>query len=285
MHPLHNFFLKWGRGEEHLRSLQRAFKEFGNSDFYEVSTELDYKGRPVARTRNVTRPDPELSLVIGDCVHNFRSALDNLAYVLATANTVPFPDSYTGTTAFPIFETGPKFRERGRAGATYKMRGMSRSAIASVQRLQPYHRRKHPELWALWMLKELSDIDKHRLLHLTAWIPRSVQVKLSGLRVAGGNVEVKHFARPMEEGTLFAQVIGDFIAPAEVNVDAKITPDVIFDKRTEARSVRGKSVLNTLASIRDLIASRVISEFENEFRRLFPELKRVRVIRRRRSPN
>ena len=50
-HPLEGFILKLNRAEEHLNAVKQAVRELGESDFYELPTELDYKRRPVARFR------------------------------------------------------------------------------------------------------------------------------------------------------------------------------------------------------------------------------------------
>ena len=62
-----------------------AIERFVQSDFYKTFPELDYKRRLVARLKNVNQPPPELSVLIGDTVHNLRSALDLLAYAMADA--------------------------------------------------------------------------------------------------------------------------------------------------------------------------------------------------------
>ncbi len=53
----------------------------------------------------VLKPPPtaELSLIIGDCIHNVRSALDNLAFELTLAyKGAPLPSSVETSSQFPI---------------------------------------------------------------------------------------------------------------------------------------------------------------------------------------
>jgi hypothetical protein len=216
--------------------------------------------------------NPEIAVLIGDCVHNFRSALDHLTFQLAIAHTTPLPEKFIQSLAFPIFDTGPKYRRGGRAGAAWKMRGLSRFARGAIERLQPYHRRKEPALWSLWQLDEMWQMDKHRLIHLTGAAPEGAQVSVEGLEGAS-RVGIQQFAPPIEEGAIFARVLGDLPSPSKVNVKAEITPDVIFDKHTEARSVRGQSVVNTLEAIREVIGFHVLPELDRELRRLFPRLR------------
>jgi hypothetical protein len=268
-HPLRGVALKLNRAEDHLQLITDMVNTFIESDFYETAAEKDSKGRLVARLVNVKPPPPELSVLIGDCVHNFRSALDHLAYALAASYTAPLPQAYARTSAFPIFRTGPLYRRTGPAGAAYKMRGMSRRARAAIQRLQPYHRRKRPGLSSLWMLEELSNIDKHRLVHLTGAVPVTASFRLQGtgfFRLESINV----FPRPIVENAIAAHFYGDFDLYEGVEVEARMKPDVVFDRHSEAASVRGESVMLTLLRIRESIVLDVLPELEWEFGRRFP---------------
>jgi hypothetical protein len=270
MGPLEGFISKLNRADHHLRDVRVAVSEFVESDFYETTTELDRRGRLVGRAHNVKRPKPHLSVLIGDAVHNFRSALDHLAFQLAAAYTDPLPATFARTSAFPIFDSGPRFRgKRDGPGAARKMRGMSRSARACLERLQPYHR-KNPHLRLLWMLEELSNVDKHRLLPLTGAVPMGMSFHVGGtsmIRLEG----IEAFPGPIEEGKPLTRVHGEFGRPLDVTVKTSIAPDVAFDKRSEARSVRGLSVLDVLSGFRDVIAFAVLPELDGELARRFPE--------------
>ena len=117
-------------------------------------------------------PDP-LSLLIGDTLHNMRSALDTLAFALALAHTNPLPQVLIEKSEFPIFGDEDKkgtpgmganmFRDNGRV----KIAGWHPDAQTAVELLQPYKAgnafRRHP----LWVLHELDRVNKHRLLHST----------------------------------------------------------------------------------------------------------------------
>jgi hypothetical protein len=270
-HPLEGFLLKLNRAEEHLESIKEMIDGFCESDFYSTGRELDRKGRLIARVKNVKDPPPELGVLIGDCVFDYRSALDQFAYALAAAHTNPLPKKLARSSAFPIYPTGPKFRGHGARPASDKIAGMSRSARARIERLQPYHRRKDPPLAALWRLEELSNIDKHRLIHVTA----AVGIR-SQFRVNGPGISRLHGIQPvfcsMEENAIVGRFWGEFDLETGVNVEANIAPEVVFDRRSEARSVRRRSVFLTLLEIRECIVNRVLAVLEPEFSRLFPEI-------------
>jgi hypothetical protein len=108
-------------------------------------------------------PTDDFSLIIGDCLHNLRAALDNLAYDLAVAHTgkEPLPSKFASRSEFPIFtdKNLPKFFD--------VLGGVAPSAQAEIEGLQPYHRGEKLRHDFLWQLNKLSNIDKHRLPHPT----------------------------------------------------------------------------------------------------------------------
>ncbi len=126
-------------------------------------------------------PTDPLSLLIGDVVHNLRSALDSLAFALATAFTTPLPEKFARTSEFPIFgdEDGQGRAGTGRAqfnrrdgqgrpargSGLAKIQGWHPSAQAAVEQLQPYQRGLDFRADPLWVVHELDRLDKHRLLH------------------------------------------------------------------------------------------------------------------------
>jgi hypothetical protein len=264
-HPLDSFLNKLNRAEVHLNAIKETRRELGQIDFYDLRTELDYKGRPVARFRNVRRPkllDVDLPLLIGDCVYNYRSALDHLAYALAAAYTNPLPERLAKTSAFPIFWKSKDYRRKGTAGAASKMEGMSRRARGAIQRVQPYHRRKYPPLRFLWMLEELNRVDKHRFIHLTGAVAAEGAGEVTGANVQ--RLHIRHIVRPIKEGARFQVIESALPSPREVQVKADITPDVIFDDRTDAQSVRNHYVIETLVAIREVILRFVLVSLSPE---------------------
>lgn len=88
-----------------------------------------------------------LGLLVGEVVHQLRSALDHLAYalVLAAGNTP------TRSTAFPVRTARPATRLRVDGGVTA-------AALTAIEDFQPYLRRD-PEAHPLQVLNTLWNID------------------------------------------------------------------------------------------------------------------------------
>jgi len=145
-----------------------------------VWTEPDIQSGQNVVWAEVLKPPPiTLAPVVGDCLHNLRSALDNLAFELAFAYQGPkMSKSIADDSAFPIYKTGSSFTKYGKS----KIRGMHPDARTLVERLQPYNRGNKPITTStLWCLAELSNSDKHRLPHLAVAVLEQLTLTSSHL--------------------------------------------------------------------------------------------------------
>jgi hypothetical protein len=112
-------------------------------------------------------PDPYFGVIIGDILHNARSALEYLVYELAIFDSGPSffdPDPVTGwvkRTQFPIFDSEPEFKSKG----IPMLVGLNSSHQAMIERLQPYYGVKAGPRHPLVALRDLSNVDKHRVVH------------------------------------------------------------------------------------------------------------------------
>jgi hypothetical protein len=161
--PLQGFEAKLSRADEHLEALDAEIDNFLDLHPYAVNFEIDEKtGQKVARLEvNGELPAVRWGLMLGDCVHNMRSALDHLVWALSGPEPPP-------KTEFPIFHEREKFEAVSRGGGRYKIRGVkdpkARTLIESVQPC--YSDRPTKTGHQLWSLQELSNVDKHQVLHL-----------------------------------------------------------------------------------------------------------------------
>src|SRR5437667_11229671 len=90
-----------------------------------------------------------------------------------TVFTNPLHDDVAHDSQFPIVGDENRKGASGKGpemfkGQTNRIRGIDPKAQAIIEGLQPYQTgaawRRHP----LWLLTELSNLDKHRLLHVTS---------------------------------------------------------------------------------------------------------------------
>ncbi len=169
---LHGVWAKWERAVEQLAALDKEVTAFCTSQPYPYGIR-SYSNREAGRYRFEIDPawPPGLVLrwgaIIGEIVHDFRSALDNLVWQLVKLNERE-PD---GGHSFPILEDEPSKgfavqmrREwtdrRGRVhhGPLF---GVGDDALAIIEACQPY---KRDDGILLLRLHALWNIDKHRHL-------------------------------------------------------------------------------------------------------------------------
>ena len=131
-------------------------------------------GRYPFRVFGVPSFDSKWRTIIGDCLHNLRSALDHLAYQLVKLDGKD-PNKHT---YFPIRDT--PLNEKGIAKATQLRPAVARPDIlAAVEAVQPYKMFPEPGgfLYSpLWILHRLDIIDKHRLLLAAVHTPNVIEI-------------------------------------------------------------------------------------------------------------
>lgn len=177
-HPLDGPWAKVERAHEHIDDLESTtrffFERHGNSFHCDVQREA---GDVVVR---VSRSDPlptRWSTMIGDAVHNLRSALDLLVYQLVVVNAeVP-----TTETGFPVAASANRLE----AMAERKVKGASQGAIQLIRATNPYPGGND----ALWQLHRLSIADKHRLLVVVGTAVIAFQESVDNVVWAGSDVE------------------------------------------------------------------------------------------------
>lgn len=158
---------KLTRADEHLKLLDEAISAYLRGNPYRFVGEEHYEGEYhhwsiVLEVRELP-PDLVWGPIIGDAVHNLRSALDHLAWQLA----LPTPRAETpNRIEFPVFLDSPAHDPGGTF--TRKLKYLRREAHAVIEAAQPYKAGDlhHP----LWLLHRLWNTDKHRNLHTAGFL-------------------------------------------------------------------------------------------------------------------
>jgi hypothetical protein len=143
------------RGKEHLYTLDAQLHTFWDSNPYAILHAYDEQRRLNVFRMKMLRSAPlrDWALMTGDAVHNARSALDYIAWLLAGSRV---EDT---TTSFPICSCQGNFDNARKS----RLKFVLPDAIAEIGAFQPYLRPNLKES-ALWLLEELDRRDKHRLL-------------------------------------------------------------------------------------------------------------------------
>lgn len=97
--------------------------------------------------------DPTWNLRVGEIIHQLRSVLDHLVFLMVPKST---EGKTNRTTQFPIYHKNSDFTR----DIPKKLKGMGDEGIEILREMQPHtgEGKKSP----LWILAEMSNLDKHR---------------------------------------------------------------------------------------------------------------------------
>lgn len=203
-HPLVGCWLKIERAYEHINNVQAEAVAFAKANPYNIRQEYDEKaGQLVLLFTHCVDLPPRLSILIGEALYQARSALDHLVWQLIIHNEQPPPPK----SGFPIFTTPDGYKSRGKP----MVKGMAASAEARIQSLQPYCRGTAFQDDPLWILQEMNNADKHRLLVLTRMFiggGTGVEGEITfenGLTLSSGAFVKLMLKTPIEEGAELAR--------------------------------------------------------------------------------
>lgn len=172
----------------------------------------------------------EWSILAGEIIYNVRTALDHLAWqVVLRCGGQP-----TRQTAFPIFADEDSFDESSQR----MLAGMSEEARVLIRALQPFVTgRDHPQMETLWVLHELHNIDKHRVLHLPELYLTSASYLFEGPADAEVETVVRLDRGPLTSGAPMAHFRFGGAAPVTVRFAFS------FDVTLKERGAEGGSAL------------------------------------------
>jgi hypothetical protein len=221
---------KLDRADAHLQDLRSQVGPFLGGPTHDFRGEIDAHAGKFAGYLVVHQEPPiEWSIIVGDFVHNLRSALDHLACLL-----VPKPGR---ATAWPIYDDREDFDCAVRLAAKRKRRGPLTGldpdgvAFKFIELAQPYNGDHGAHFHPLHNLAALSNEDKHRaILAVTAGIPSDEPPKVT---IDATNVEISNMwvqtAKPLKDGDQFMGADAEVTGPdPELEVDADIPFDVAF---------------------------------------------------------
>jgi hypothetical protein len=163
-HPLDGCRLKVARAAELQQALLGEVASFFARRPYALVGEFEAPSAYVFRARVFEEPPRRFGVLIGDVLHNARSALDQLVWQLVIlADNEP-----TRANGFTIYDDRAAYRRAERR----LLRGVDAPHAAEIEGLQPFNSpyRGGDELA---LLRDLNNSDKHRVLATTiGWAER-----------------------------------------------------------------------------------------------------------------
>jgi hypothetical protein len=148
--------LKVLRAKEHLETIREIDCQFASTDC-EIVVKEDRDKDLGWLELQLPKPPLQISVIVGECLHNLRSALDYLVWQLVLANP---PHEPTSRNMFPICSSPELFADQLKRG---RLKGVSLQAQSAIEDLQPFGDAEHP----LSVLDALNNMDKHRNLNFT----------------------------------------------------------------------------------------------------------------------
>ncbi len=194
---------KIGRAYEHLDALDGEVQRWIRGYPYGTRHEVRDEGREHTGFLEIYRaPDRDhFGLLIGDCAHNLRSALDHLAFAAAAEGLVALnltSEEFNKAEAALQFPITTKEDAWDSALGMGRLKGVSEPVIAEIKRRQPYIASDPPEEDLLFALHWLNNRGKHRLLHAVAAFPQVAVLEF--IPELPGPSEGQVFPPPYEDG-------------------------------------------------------------------------------------
>lgn len=208
---------KIDRAKYHITDLQNAIDQFFKSEAppYEIRNKIDQQTH--RRIYYVSRVDPTpatFATITGDAIQSLRNALDHLAYQLFLVSTNGTMDGRH--VYFPIDCDAAEYRRN----LSRRTRGMRPDVINMFNHIEPYKNGKGHQLW---VLHELSNLDKHRLLVPVASRFQSVNI--------GPIMQHLMEKNKLPSGMAIPKIPDLFLLPADNLCPLKVD-DVLFDGRS-----------------------------------------------------
>jgi hypothetical protein len=204
----------------HINELETRVNAFLARGIYSIASEPGMQQGETAYRLHMSEPIPlEFSAIIGDALHNLRSALDCAATEIARRHVGrTLTEGEERDCEFPIYATPPGLQRFFNGGNRPLLYGpQEQQAIASVQpgrgyddqiaqgRTLTYGRAEEVRYDPLTVLNRMSNIDKHRNLNIVAWWSDLVYWGSDG----PSSRRWRWGTLPFEDGTILGTLIDD----------------------------------------------------------------------------
>lgn len=226
----------------------RLLKDWFESDFQSLSAALDAADGSLHIRGPVRIPPMRAFTIVGEFLHDLRSALDHLAWQLVLING----GSPTRATVFPL-GVDPSSHESVAGGVSSRAQSLIRAAQTCHQVGED--RRLHP----LAMLRHLSNVDKHRQVPLQA-------VRLRNIATMGDGQSFSGECR-------LSEVAEDFATLKFVSTDASIDMEGTMVVAVHLERYEGdRNGIPAVTCLRELhgFVSGLIDSFEGCFGAMHP---------------
>jgi hypothetical protein len=222
--------LKIVRVSKHLNEIRSLLRDF-------VCTEADAiaKSKSSGKLNFSGRPYDDIPIIAGEIIYQLRSSLDHLTFDLVKLNSlgIQLPKRWDERCQFPLLLNVPT---KGNPPVILqlplaynffddRLPGISKQAFAFIESVQPYN--TGDVSLGLRYLSELSNIDKHRHLHITK--PHVIRRDENTVRYRGSIMVGSRQVR-LDEGAEVKPMSDPSIEILSMEVDRELTPFISFDE-------------------------------------------------------
>lgn len=175
-HPLDGARLKLDRARAHIVGVEAAVVAYLQTQPVQVENieERDGNQRHIQWIATAAHEPPaDLGVLVGEWAHNVRGALDYTVYELVRRAT---GDDDPRWTQFPIVLEEPRYAEQERQ----RLHGAPAWSLPVFRGLQPFNDGAEAPWHPLAILADISNRDKHRLVHTAAMQIAGSQARVSG---------------------------------------------------------------------------------------------------------
>src|SRR5256885_1099179 len=242
--------LKVERAKKHLADFHNTFVAFSNSNFKSLGVEEHLEKRTHSLRIEMDMGafnalGDEATLIIGDVLHNLKSALDHLYYQLVVASKGK-PSKHT---RFPVRDTREEL-EAYIVELLKKKKVLPEIGNLILDAVKPYQA-GNP---AIWGLHELNIVDKHERIIPTLRLVGFFDVSLEDEN--GKQVGVRNY---LAEESCLIPLTGTYGSKITLQDNGRTSANIIFD--VSARAFQGETVFPALARAVEEV-KRTIDAFE-----------------------
>ena len=229
--------LKFRRAQYHFNCLKAAYARLQKASLNKTPTHYKLNPGEEISLEPSRQPSARWGLIIGDCIQNLRSALDHAVF-----QVVPSADRriYAEKINFPICSTTTIYDDWKGKNAKW-VATVDGKAIRFIDQLQPCDGgNTYPRTHPLWVLHQLSNLDKHRRIH----------VAFAGFDSVSS--EEGFVITHVEPQTRVLSLVAS--TPAEVKVHLNLTVQIVFQ---EGEDVADLPVFSTIGLIGKVVAGTI----------------------------
>jgi hypothetical protein len=242
------------RANEHFGRLHAEMSAWDARRPWRLVPEVHDNGRKHFYRLRLLEPIPvDWAVILGEAIHDLRSALDQTVYWL----TVDWSGKPLERSSFPVYTKRAPFYQRTKKGpwsrgsGMYKIGGIGPGPQAFIEALQPY-----PQRYRWFYCRDLRTIhdlwnqDKHRLVHLWGLRLRDPQLRLSKHIAAESAVQIDR--RILQDRAIMLKILCR--APnLDVKVKGEIGVDLAFYSGKRKSGGVNESLLDIANTVADII--------------------------------